>query len=287
MGRKGESITLSLKDYEKQALEELAREYGLMWGDRPNISKLLKAIAKRELLIAPNHNWSKNKLDILNRVRKILVDIGKVDEAKLIAQILCDRSEINDPLRREIENFLDHEVPAWRQKIDNLIKRQQSFKLVYKDASEHLFQFTVLYARVEFREKRYYLLCRCEETEGNQDVEELKHNWTLRLDRIVEAEVTKIDRKWKNDLQQIPLEFHLFDKLIFNYERKPEDIEVGEIEGEPPFKKVIRNVDNTFWIFREIVQYWENCVIISPETVRQKFITEKLQLINRKYNLKQ
>ncbi|MGV2387901.1 MAG UNVERIFIED_CONTAM: hypothetical protein LVR29_05075 [Microcystis novacekii LVE1205-3] len=31
---------------------------------------------------------------------------------------------------------------------------------------------------------RLYLDCWCEETEGNQDISELHHNWSLRIDRI-------------------------------------------------------------------------------------------------------
>lgn len=285
MGRKGESITLSLKDYEKQVLEQLAREYGMMWGDRPNISKLLKAIAKQKLLVAPNYDWSKERIDTLDRIRKILVDVGKIDEAKLIAQMLCDRSEITDPFRRKIENFLHQPLPVWRQKIDNLIKRQQPFKLVYQDASDRMYQFTVLFARVQFIEKRFFLLCRCEETEGNNDIEELKHNWSLRLDRIKEAELIEINRKWENNLQQVAIEFHLFGRLISNYESKLEDIKINVVETEEnkPYKKVIRNIYSTFWFFREIAPYWGNCEIVSPENVRQKFVTEKLQRVNSLY----
>ena len=64
----------------------------MMLGDRPNISKLLKAIANKQILIAPNHDWSTEKIEALDRISRILVDFGKVEEAKLIARILCDRS---------------------------------------------------------------------------------------------------------------------------------------------------------------------------------------------------
>ena len=285
MGRKGESITLSLKDYEKEALEELAKEYNMMWGDRPNISKLLKAIAKGELLVAANHNWSKKKIENLDKIRKILVDIGKIDEAKLIAKILCDRAEINDPLRHEIENFLKQKIPNWRVKLDGFIKRHQPFKLVYQDAGDRVWQYTVLYGRIEPIEKRFYLLCRCEETQGNQDIEELQHNWGLRLDRIKEAELIEINRNWEDNLQQIHLEFHLFGRLAINYESKPEDIivELKMTEDEQTYKRVVRNIFSTFWFFREIAPYWENCEIVSPQNVRQKFVTEKLQSLNLLY----
>jgi hypothetical protein len=285
MGRKGESITLSLKDHEKRTLEELAREYGMMWGDRPNISQLLKSIAARELLIAKNHDWDREKITTLNNIRKILIDSGNLSEAKLIARILCDRSELNAPFKQEIDNFLHQPLPCWRQEIDNLINRNQPFKLVYQDASDRIWQYTVLYAKVEFIEKRLYLLCRCEEREGNLDVEELRHNWSLRLDRIKEAEIIEIDRNWENNLQQVTVEFHLFGGLVSNYESKPEDIsiEVKTTLYDRAYKKVVRNVFSTFWFFRDIARYWGDCEIVSPLNIREKFITEKLQSLNRNY----
>jgi hypothetical protein len=45
MSRKNKSVTLTLLPTEKVFLEDLAKKYGFMWGDRPNISAFLKAIA--------------------------------------------------------------------------------------------------------------------------------------------------------------------------------------------------------------------------------------------------
>ncbi|MEM8829180.1 MAG: WYL domain-containing protein [Cyanobacteria bacterium P01_G01_bin.19] len=292
MGRKGESISLSLKDFEKKALEELAKEYGMMWGDRPNISKLLKAIAQRKLLVAANHDWSSERIENLNRIRKLLVDLGKIEEAKLIAQILSDRSEINEPLRAEIEQFLAQPLPAWRQKIDSLINQQQPFKLIYQDARQELFQFTVLHAQVIQIEKREFLVCRCEESEGNTDVEELKHNWTLRLDRIQEAKASAIERRWERDLQKVLVELHLYRGLIFNYESKPDDVDPDKLdmqltqtESDLPFKRIVREVYSTFWFFREIVRYGMECEIVSPENIRAKFVNDKVYGLSKVYNI--
>lgn len=51
MSRKGESITLSLSAEEKAELEKLAFQFGCTWGDKPNISALLKAIASGRLKV--------------------------------------------------------------------------------------------------------------------------------------------------------------------------------------------------------------------------------------------
>jgi hypothetical protein len=45
MSRKNESITISCTLQEKVYLEALAEQYDCLWGDRPNISALIKAIA--------------------------------------------------------------------------------------------------------------------------------------------------------------------------------------------------------------------------------------------------
>ena len=59
MGRKGESITLSISDRDKTNLEAIALELDMMWGDRPNISKLVEAIARKQIQISKNNDWSK------------------------------------------------------------------------------------------------------------------------------------------------------------------------------------------------------------------------------------
>jgi len=51
MSRKGESITLSLSESDKEQLEVIAAQMGCMRGERPNISKLMAEIASRKLLL--------------------------------------------------------------------------------------------------------------------------------------------------------------------------------------------------------------------------------------------
>lgn len=51
MARKGESVTLSLTTAEKEALEQIALRFGCRWGQKPNVSGLLKAIAAGDLRI--------------------------------------------------------------------------------------------------------------------------------------------------------------------------------------------------------------------------------------------
>lgn len=62
MSRKGETITLSLSVEEKESLEEIAAEFKQFWGDKPNISKLMRALANKELVVNhPNQTVTKSK----------------------------------------------------------------------------------------------------------------------------------------------------------------------------------------------------------------------------------
>jgi len=46
-----EAITLSLSPEEKAELEALAQQFGILWGDKPNISGLVRAIARKRLTL--------------------------------------------------------------------------------------------------------------------------------------------------------------------------------------------------------------------------------------------
>lgn len=269
MTRKGQSVTLSLTEIDKAKLEQLAAEFGMTWGENPNISKLIKAIARSELRVAKNHDWPTQRISALETARQTLIDTDKNLEAQEIAQLLTERSEITIPLRSKLQEFLNNPQPQWRQQLEQQIRRQQPFRLSYQDAQEQVWQFTVVYARIQPIEKRQYLLCRCAESEGNQDLPELAHNRTLRLDRIQEAAIAPLSEPWLPGPETIPVTFHLQGGLAFVYEQKPDDLEV-DLEKDPPIRRVVRQVYNTFWFLREIAQYWEDCEIIAPEALRQR-----------------
>ncbi|EHC10659.1 helix-turn-helix transcriptional regulator [Fischerella thermalis] len=284
MSRKGQSITLSVSERDKAELENLAREFGMMWGDRPNISKLVEAIARHQLTIGKNHDWSETRIRALDTAMRALTDIGQNEQAQEIAKLLLERSELSIPLRTEIERFLENLPPPWRLEIDRFILRHQPFQLSYQDAAQRLWNFTVRHAKVTPHEKRQYLDCWCEETEGNLDIEELRNNWSLRLDRIQDAAVIPIAGEWRSHLAQIEVEMHLFNGLAFAYQAKPEDIFNEWLPDTPRVRRVIRRVSSTFWFIREVMQYAPDCVIVSPENVRS-LLCEKLQTLCQRYDL--
>jgi len=282
MTRKNQAVTLSIGEREKKALENLALEFGKTWGDKPNVSKLIKAIALKELKIAINDDWSNQRIETLEKARKLLLDLGFILEAEEIAKILIERAEFQHIFsNREMEKFLAKPKPLWRENIENFIKRQQPFKLTYQDASDNLWNFTVIHGQLRIIEKHQYLVCTCRETEGNDDIIELKHNWTLRLDRIQEAVVNRVELSWQPELDMIEAEFKVYGGLAFGYgkeEIKQDDIFQGEIEGNPPHRLIRRKVWSSFWFFREIARYWDNCQIISPNSLREKFYQKLLNL---------
>jgi len=285
MSLKGHSITLSVLERDKRQLEAIALEFGKTWGDRPNISKLVEAIARRQLVLAPNHDWTLERIKALNRARTALVDAGEIEMAVLIAQLLLERSELSIPLRTELEGFVAEPVRPWRLQIETYLRRQQPFQLSYQDAAERLWHFNIYYGEIVTHEDRKYLDCWCEETTGNQDLPELVHNWCLRLDRITEAAISPIPGQWHTSLDTIPVEMHLLRGLAFAYHSKTNQDEINEWLTDPPqVRRVIRRVTSTFWFIREVLRYGKDCQIISPESMRDR-LKQELIILCQNYGL--
>lgn len=284
MSRKGQSITLSISDEDKTQLEEIARELGVMRGERPNISGLVEAIARQQFLVAPNLSWSAARINALMQAIQTLTDVGHIEEAQILASLLLECSELSIPLREQVERFIKTPPPSWRNEIDNYIRRQQPFQISYHDAADRLWSFTIRHARITLHEQRQYLDCWCDETQGNQDLLELKHNWSLRLDRIPEAAIIPVPGEWLSQMGHIDVEMHLFCGLAFAYQAKPEDVANEWLEDRERTRQVVRRVTSTFWFLREVFRYGDDCVIVSPESVRSRLI-DKLKSLCQRYQL--
>ncbi len=285
MTRKGRAITLSLSEPDKIALQTIATQLGYTWGDNPNISKLVEAIAQHQLLIAPNNDWSTDLLSTLHQAMICLHDRGDSKNAQIIAELLLKRSELKNTLRKEIERFLEsNQKPNWRQLLNHFIDQHQPFQLAYQDAAQRIWTFHIHYAEIVYRDRREYLECWCQEIEGNTDLPELQHNWTLRLDRINDTALSPIQIKWRNSLDHLRVELHLYNGLAFAYESKPNDIYSDWIPEKAQVKRVLRNVSSTFWLFRELLPYAEDCLIISPPKLQERFMV-KLKRLGELYQL--
>jgi len=281
VSRKGQSITLSISDEDKSQLEAIARELGVTRGERANISGLVEAVARRQFLVTPT--LSKQQIEALQQAIRTLVDTGQTQEAHLVANLLLKQSQLEEPLKREIERFLTTPPVPWRLELDAYIQRQQPFQLSYQDAANRVWSFVVRYAQFVLHERRQYFDCWCDQTAGNQDLPSLAHNWCLRLDRIPEAAISPVEGKWHSTLDRVEVEIHLFRGLAFAYEAKPDDILNEWVENTPQVRRVIRRVTSTFWFFREIRRYGEDCEIIAPKEVRSMF-KQKLQALVRNYD---
>lgn len=282
MGRRGQSVTLSISEADKTQLEALALEFGMTWGDRPNISKLVEAIARRQLTVAPNHDWPTARIVTLNQARKALVDAGQIDLAIAIAALLLERSELSIPLRQELEHFIHKPALPWRIELERYRHRQHPFQLAYQDATEYIWHFHIRYAEIATHGDREYLDCWCEETEGNQDLPELAHNRCLRLDRIADAAITPISGPWRSGLDTIAIELHLFRRLAFAYESKTLQDEVNEwLPDQPQTRRIVRRVASTFWLIRDVLRYGADCEVIAPDDLRQRVRAEITALSQR------
>ncbi|MFZ9738622.1 MAG: WYL domain-containing protein, partial [Prochlorotrichaceae cyanobacterium] len=271
MPRKRSSINLSVSDHEKQALETLASKFQIYWGDKPNVSELIKRIAQGKFRVVLNDDWSDDRIETLNRIQGLLKDRGNVEEAVAIAELLLERSELITPLRKELNAFVAKPAPAWRLTIEKLRYRMQPFRLTYQDAADRLLEFHIYYAEFKQHDDREYLDCWCAETEGNKDLPALNHNWCLRLDRIPEeTAITEIQGHWR-PLDVIEVEFHLLNNLAFAYRTKNNVEEVNQWHPDrEKVRQVIRKVTNTFWLLREIRRYGSDCVVVSPPELRDR-----------------
>jgi hypothetical protein len=282
MTRKGRAITLSLDEPDKIALQTIATQLGYTWGDNPNISKLVEAIAQHKLLIAPNNDWSQDLIGTLYQAMICLNDRGDSKNAQIISELLLNRSELKNPLRREIERLIETtQKQNWRKLLDDFIDEEKPFQLSYQDAAQRIWTFNIQFAEIVHRDRREYLDCWCQETDGNTDLPKLKHNWTLRLDRIADAALSPIQKQWRPDLDQIRVELHLYNALAFAYESKSNDVYNEWMPNQPQVRRVLREVSSTFWLFREILPYGEDCVIVSPAEMKHQFRNKLLMLCSR------
>lgn len=286
MSRKKQSITLSVQAHDKAELEALALAFGLTWGDRPNISKLVEAIARGTLRLAVNHDWSAERVNALNAARNRLIDLGEIELALAIAHLLLERSELSLPLRHEIKTFVAQPIKPWRQTLNGFLRRKKPFQLAYQDAAEQIWRFTIRYATIACHEDREYLDCWCEEANVSDDLPALAHNWSLRIDRIAEEmAIAPVSGEWRSQLDCIPVELHLSGGLAFGYRTKTDADIVNEWHPEfPQVRRVVRQVTNSFWFFREILRYGEFCEIIAPDEMRDRF-KQRIHSLCQNYGL--
>ena len=285
MPRKKETITLSIPPGTKEQLEAIARRLNIHWGKDPSVSGLIVAIAQQAVEVGKPFILDSNQVNALQQAIKALNDAGRVGEAQTVLALLLDRGNMAASLRQSLMKQLNQPTQLWRNQIEEQVKKQQPFQILYHDSQEKDLDYTVRYAEVRFFDNRFYLLIWCEETQDVEndipDLPELWHNRCLRFDRI--QSIVPISGNWRGELDHIVVYLHFRGWLKKAYQRRPgEDLE-DEIVGE--VRQVVRKVVNHFWLIREVLRYWDECVIVAPDSMRQR-IQEKLYQLCDLYDIK-
>ena len=282
MSRKKETLTLSVPPGTKEQLEELAGRLNIFWGKNPSPSGLIVAIAQQTPEVRKLFTLTSTQVEALLQATRILTDSGHAGEAQTVLSLLLEQGNLEAPMRQSLSQLANQPSVAWRTQVDRHINNQQPFRLLYLNAQDEELEFTVRYAEISFEEKRFYLEIWCEETDDlkNPDYPELVHNRCLRFDRIKTIEPR--NGLWREEgLDFLKVYLHFYRGMVKAYERRQKDIS-NEVIGD--VRQVVRRVSNPFWLIREVFRYGEDCVIVSPDSVRDRF-QQKLIALCRQYNL--
>ncbi|MGL5062756.1 MAG: helix-turn-helix transcriptional regulator [Microcoleus sp.] len=282
MVRKKETITLSIPAGTKEQLETIARRFGILWGKSPSVSGLLVAIAQHKLDVGEPFTLNPTEIAALQQGIRLLIDSGYIELARSLSQLLISRGNLAAPLRQSLLQQVIQPTAAWRIQAEEYRNQQQPFLVLYRNPKGEDLAYTARYAEISFEEKRFYLEIWCEETDDikNPDYPELIHNRCLRFDRI--QSIVPTDGHWRQQgLDYLEVYLHYYRGMVNAYEARSRDIS-NEVVGD--VRQVVRRVSNPFWLIREVFRYGKDCVIVSPEKVRDRF-QQELKSICQNYNL--
>ncbi|BAZ20074.1 hypothetical protein NIES4073_09480 [Kalymmatonema gypsitolerans NIES-4073] len=283
MPRKKDTITLSIPPGTKEKLEEIALNLNILWGKEPSISGLIVAIAEQTLEVGKPFTLDSNQVNALQRAIKALNDIGRIGEAQTVLALLIERGNLEPPLRQSLMKQISQSTQGWRIQIEDWRKKQQPFYILYRNSQGQELEYTIRHAEPRSFDNRFYLLVWCEET---YDVEndipefpELWHNRCLTYDRIQSS--VPINGNWRGQLDYLKVYLHFYGWLKKSYQPKDDDVS-DEIIGD--VRQVVRRVANPFWLIREVARYWDECVIVSPESMRDR-LKQKLRTLCQLYEI--
>lgn len=277
MSRKKDTITLSIPPGTKEQLEALARKLNITWGKDPSISGLIVAIAQQSLEVGKPFRLDSNQVNALQQAIKALSDAGRMGEAQTVITLLLERGNLDAAIRQSLLKQASKLVQAWRSQIDEYRRIEQPFYLLYENSQGQELQYTVRYAEPRFFDKRFYLMIWCEETEDVEnlipDLPELWHNRSLIFDRI--RSVVPAGGEWREELDYLEVCLHFRGWMAKSYSSREDDLE-NEMIGD--VRIVVRRVVNEFWLIREVLRYRKDCVIVSPQPMRDRLKQEIIAL---------
>ncbi|MEG4168258.1 MULTISPECIES: WYL domain-containing protein [unclassified Microcoleus] len=279
MPRKKETITLSIPTGTKEQLEAIALRLGIKWGKSPSVSGLLVAIAQQKIEVGEPFTLNSVQVQSLNKAVKFLNDSGEVEAAQIVMALLLDKANLETPFRQKLLEQVNQTAEAWRLRLNQLIDDRQPFRLFYQSGKDKLSEFTARSAKIRLYDKRLYLEIWCDDADP-REIPELAHNRCLRLDKIVN--LLPASENWRETIDYLEVHLHFSRGLAGNYEAKEEDDVANEMVGD--VRHVVKRVSSRFWLFREVFRYGKDCVIVSPQNVRDRFQQELIDLC-RQYNL--
>ena len=286
MPRKKEALTLSVPPGTKEQLEAIARRLNIFWGNSPSPSGLVTAIAQAKLEVGKPFTLDSAQVKALQQATKVLYDSGQIAEAQTLSNLLLERGNLPTPMHQSLLQQVSQPADAWRILVDQHRNNQQPFRLLYRNAQEQELVYTVRYAEINFEEKRFYLNIWCEETEDIKDTDfpELIHNRCLRLDRI--KAIVPTSGQWRDEgLDFLEVYLHFKRGMVKAYEPRGADVsDDALVMEEEKVRQVVRRVSNPFWLEREVLRYGGDCVVVSPESMRDR-IKQKLRLQCQQYGM--
>jgi hypothetical protein len=280
MPRKKEALTLSVPTGTKEKLEAIALKHDILWGKNPSPSGLVVAIASGELEVGQPFSLDAVRVKALRQAIKDLIDTGHVEEAQIIMTLLLERGNLETPLRQDLLKQVGQPMEAWRVRLNQLIQDKQPFHLAYCNSQGEYLEYTVRFAKILLYEGRMYLQIWCEETADSDGIPELQHNRCFRLDNRIQS-ILPIGGEWRDGLDEVKVQLHFKGRLLKAYESKEEDLS-NEVIGA--LRRVVRRVSNPFWLYREVVHYFDDCEIIAPKNLRDRF-QDKLRSLSQLYDL--
>lgn len=282
MARRKETITLSIPSGTKEQLEAIARRLNIFWGKDPSVSGLIVAIAQQQFEVGQPFTLNSTQVAALQQATRVLIDSGHIQEAQILLGLLLERGNLETPLRQSLLQQVGQPSEAWRMLVEQHINNKQPFRLLYRNNQDQELEFTVRYAEICFEEKHFYLEIWCEETEDIKDTDfpQLIHNRCLRLDRI--KAIIPTGGQWREEgLDYLQVYLHFRGGMVKAYEPREKD-RSNEVVGE--VRQVVRQVSNPFWLIREVSRYGKDCVVMAPESVRDRLKQELLSLC-KQYDL--
>ena len=73
--------------------------------------------------------------------------------------------------------------------------------------------------------------------------------------------------------------------MVKAYEPRTTDISNEVVAmGEETVRQVVRRVSNPFWVEREVLRYGGDCVVMSPDSVRDR-IKQKVRTLCQLYDI--